>query len=270
MAECHCSGQQFEPESVQQSIRIFREYTGVPPTERQGYGEVLSTVFFFRNATLRTAYANPDLPRKMIPMFQELLRSPQMRHYPELSLMAKESTAEMLLAEAPFEAPKEAEASIRMAVQEYREAIADGETAGESPNVVVWAKLANALRQLAARVSGSTGTPMLLESVGIFGRFLYPYDPAHASRDWFVFQSWMAKTLLLLGERNNNFEMVCEAYTRSIVAERGLAERLSPEVLLAAQDDALQILESMKTRFGEQKSRECQAAERAFVKQFGP
>ncbi len=270
VAECHCSGQEFDPESVQQSIRIFREYIGVPPSERQTYGAVLSLCYFFRNTLLSIAYKHPELPPKVIPVLQGILRSPQMRHYAALSLMVKESTAEILLAETGFEAPKEAEASLRMAIQEYREAIAEEQTTGDSPNLVVWAQLGNALRQLAARESGSMGTPMLVESVSIFARFLYPYDPAHASRDWFVLQGWMAKALLLLGERNNNLEMVCEAYARSIVAERGLAERRSPEVVLAAQNDALQILESMKTRFGEQKSRECQAAERAFVNHFGP
>ena len=270
VAECHCSGQQFDPESVQQSIRIFREYTGVPPSERQTYGAVLSLCYFFRSTMPSVASKRPDLPPKAILWLQGLLLSPPVQRYPALSLMVRESLAELFLAEVPFEMPNEAESTLRSAVQEYREATAEERTAGEPPNLVVWGQLASALQQLAAHESGSAGTPLLVESVTILSQFLYPYDPVHASRDWFVLQSVMAKTLLLLGERTNNLEMICEAYTRMIVAERGLAGRDSPELLLSAQDDALQVFESMKTRFGEDESKQCQVAEREFVKQFGP
>lgn len=170
---------------------------------------------------------------------------------------------------APFDGPKEGKASLLAAVQDYREVIADKQAAGESPSLVVWAKLSDALQQLGALESGSTGSSRLNEAISIDARFLYPYDPVNASRDWFVLQNWMAKALLSVGERKSNLEIVCQAYARAIVAERGLAERADPDVL-AAQYNALQVLESMKTRFGEQKSSDCQAAEREFVRQFGP
>jgi hypothetical protein len=268
-AECHCVAQPFNWQSVQQSISVFREYIGISPSERQAYGAILSLCFFFRNGTISVAYSHPDLPPQVISLLENFLRSPQMKHYPVLSLLIKESVGDIFLMKAPFDGPKEGKASLLAAVQDYREVIADKQAAGESPSLVVWAKLADALQQLGALESGSTGNSRLNEAISIEARFLYPYDPAHASRDWFVLQNWMAKALFSVGERKSNIEIVCQAYTRAIVAERGLAARAEPDVL-TAQYNALQILESMKTRFGLQKSSECQAAEREFVKQFGP
>ena len=269
VAGCHCPAEPFNWASVQQSIRIFREYISISLSERQTYGAVLSLCYFFRNTSLSIAYKRPDLPPKAISVLQDVLRSRQMEHYPALSLMIKESLGDILLIEAPFVAPQESEASLLRAVQEYREVIADQQTAGEPPSLAVCAKLAYVLRELAARESGSMSTSRLVESVSILTRFLYPYAPAHASRDWFILQDSMAKSLFSLGQRNNNFKMLCEAYTRTIAAELGLAKRADSDAL-GAQGDALQILEYMKTKFGEQKSSECQAAEREFVKHFGP
>ncbi len=65
--------------------------------------------------------------------------------------------------------------------------------------------------------------------------------------------------------------MLCEAFTRSVAAEKGLAAAGALyEELVPVRDQAYRSIRSLRAEFGDQTARECQAAAKEVLNEFGP
>ena len=195
-----------------------------------------------------------------------------MKKYPSLSIMVRSALVDALVLSASFESGHEAIASLNEATKQSRQVIHDKQMLGDAPTLLDWATLATALSGLGTRDRGANGTDQLRQAIRIYSDALYPYVPMRASRDWFRVQEAMAMSLQSLAERERSSSMLCEAFTRSIAAEKGLAAAgASPyEEVIPARDQAHNIIGSLRTEFGDQTADECEVAEKEFLKAFGP
>jgi hypothetical protein len=269
----YLGAQQHASDTIDLAIRGFRESGGVSPEDRQAYGQVLFFCFF-GGGMLASSKAEPDtkMLRKATEFFLSLLRWPVVEKYSALSTSVRISLGNAFFLLAQNKEQHDSDASLRSAIEEYRKVIAAQKAVGESPSLRDWGRLAQALKEEGVRDGGPAGISSLDESVAIYTNILYPYDPEHASLDWFLMQAFMAQSLSSLAQLNGDFVMACEAYARSIVAEHGCSMRSATffEILSARDEIVIPVLQSVKTKFGERKTADCQAATREFLKAFGP
>jgi hypothetical protein len=194
-----------------------------------------------------------------------------MEKYPSLSIMVRSALVDALVLSASFESGQEASASLSEAAKQSRQIIHDKQMLGDTPTLLDSVRLAEALSGLGIRDQGAGGTDQLREAVRIYGDALYPYVPLGASADWFGAQGLMAVSLQLLAERERKPVMLCQAFTRSIAFEKGLAATgASYTEVAAARDQAYNCIRSLKIMFGDQTAHECEVAEKEFLNAFGP
>ena len=205
-------------------------------------------------------------------MYRYLLSIWTMEKYPSLSIMVRSALVDALVLSAAFESGQETRASLSEAAKQSRRVIHDKQMVGDKPTLLDWSMLADALSGLGTRDPGPGGTDQLHQAVRIYSDALYPYVPIRASAEWFRVQWLMTVSLQLLAERERSPVMLCEAFTRSIAAEKGLAAAgASPyEEVIPARDQAHNIIGSLRTEFGDQTVDECEVAEKEFLKAFGP
>ncbi len=263
--------QQHAWDTIDEALRSFRESKNIPQQDRQAYGQILFFCFFLGSTPgSPKVHVDPEMLGRFTALFLSLQRSPLVKKYPALSIAVRRSLGSAFLLQAQNKEQRGSDDSLRSAIAEFREVISDQHAAGESPRLSDWGRLADALMVQGVLDGGQAGISSLAESVAICRNVLYPYDPEHASLDWFIMLALTAQSLESLAQRNVDYTMACKAFARSIIAERGYAKRALFGDILLERDEALSILRSLKTKFGQQKTADCQAATREFLKVFGP
>ncbi len=257
---------------VDAAVSAYRESAVMSPQERNKNG---TRYLFFGLVNWAVIIAanqgNVKNLHDLVAWYRELLLTWTMEKYPSLSIMATGALVDALLLSAPLESGQEAGASLSEAVEKSRKVIRDRQILGETPTQLDWTRVAEALSAIGARDPGPGGTDRLREAIRIYRNTLYPYVPVRASADWFRVQWLMAWSLQSLAERQRSPAMLCDAFTRSIAAEKGLAATgASFEQIVGARNQAENSIRSLRTGFGDQAVRACQVAQQKFLKVFGP
>jgi len=281
-ADAGFSAQQKAWHSVDEAVGAYRESAGMSPQERGTNGR-LWVLFTLAQAGVAMAHGDVVLNDFAVKLgrvkilqntegiYRYLLLIWTMEKYPSLSITIRSALVDALLLSGAYESGQEASASLNEAAKQSRQVIHDKEMLGDTPTLLDRAELAAALAGLGTRDSGAGGTDQLRQAVRIYGDALYPYVSVGASADWFEIQASMAVSLQLLAEREQNPLMLCQAFTRSIASEKGLAaDGASYEEVIQARGQADASIRSLRTMFGDQTAHECEVAEKQFLNAFGP
>ena len=218
-------------ESVDEAVSAYRESAGMSPQERDTNGRlwILFTMAQGAFAMARGGVVLNDFAAKVgwvkilqnsEGIYRYLLLIWTTEKYPSLSIMVRSALAETLVLSAHSESGQEASASLSEAEKQCRQVIHDKQVLGDTPTLLDRSMLAAALSGLGTRDTGPGGTEQLRQAVRIYSDALYPYVPVEASAEWFRVQWLMAVALQSLAERERKPAMLCEAFTRSIAAEK--------------------------------------------------